>query len=81
MAAEGLANALKHAKASQIAITATVNGVRLALDVSDDGIGGSNPGGPGLLGLADRVQVLFGDLRVLSPIAGGTLLRMELPCA
>jgi signal transduction histidine kinase len=81
VAAEGLANALKHAEASQIAITASVNGAGLALDVSDDGVGGSNPGGPGLLGLADRVHVLFGDLHVLSPSAGGTLLRLELPCA
>lgn len=81
VAAEGLANAMKHAAASQIAITASINEAGLALNVSDDGIGGSNPRGPGLLGLADRVHVLFGDLHVLSPSAGGTLLRLELPCA
>lgn len=80
VAAEGLANAMKHAAASHISITASVNGSGLALDLSDDGIGGANPGGPGLLGLADRVHVLLGELRVGSPAAGGTVLRLELPC-
>ncbi|MDQ6934427.1 MAG: histidine kinase [Actinomycetota bacterium] len=81
VAAEGLANAMKHAAASHIAITASINAAHLALNVSDDGIGGSNPGGPGLLGLADRVHVLFGELHVASSATGGTLLRLELPCA
>ena len=80
MAAEGLANAMKHAAATRIAITASINHAGLELDVRDDGIGGSNPGGPGLVGLADRVHVLLGELQVGSPATGGTLLRLRLPC-
>ncbi len=81
VAAEGLANAMKHAAASRIAITATTGSTGLALEVRDDGVGGADPTAPGLLGLVDRAHVLRGELRVSSPCGGGTALRLELPCA
>ncbi len=80
VAAEGLANALKHAATSRIAITATTDPAGLALEVRDDGVGGADPTAPGLLGLADRAHVLRGELHVSSPPGGGTTLRLELPC-
>jgi signal transduction histidine kinase len=47
--------------------------------VRDDGIGGARPDGSGLLGLADRIAVLDGDLRVESPPGGGTLVAADIP--
>jgi signal transduction histidine kinase len=48
--------------------------------VRDDGVGGADAGkGTGLLGLADRVDVLGGRLEVDSPRGGGTLVRALIP--
>jgi signal transduction histidine kinase len=46
---------------------------KLAVHVRDDGVGGVRPDGSGLAGLADRLAVLDGHLRVESPADGGTL--------
>jgi signal transduction histidine kinase len=51
----------------------------LDIDVRDDGIGGADPDGRGLLGLNDRVTALGGRLDVESPPGGGTLLTATLP--
>jgi signal transduction histidine kinase len=47
--------------------------------VRDDGVGGARPDGSGLLGLADRLSVLEGQLRVESPVDGGTLVAADIP--
>jgi signal transduction histidine kinase len=47
--------------------------------VRDDGVGGARLGGSGLLGLADRLAVLDGQLRVESPADGGTLVAAVIP--
>jgi len=80
VAAEGLANAMKHAQADQISVTALVTPAGLTLEVLDDGVGGADSGRPGLLGLADRIHVLAGTLQVVSPPGQGTTLRAEIPC-
>jgi signal transduction histidine kinase len=78
---EALANAVKHAHASEITIAAArVNGT-LRLEVSDDGVGGADPGGNGLRGLADRVEALDGRLAVESAPDAGTTIYAEIPCA
>jgi len=78
---EGLTNAVKHASASTVALRADRVEDRLVVTVSDDGIGGAEPAhGSGLRGLADRVTVLGGVLRVESPPGGGTTVTAELPC-
>jgi len=51
----------------------------MSIEVSDDGIGGADPEGHGLLGMGDRVAALGGRLRIDSPRRGGTVLRAELP--
>ena len=45
----------------------------------DDGIGGARPDGSGFLGLADRLAVLDGHLRIESPADGGTLVAADIP--
>jgi signal transduction histidine kinase len=48
--------------------------------VADDGVGGADPAkGTGLLGLADRLEVLGGELDVDSPAGTGTRIRARLP--
>jgi signal transduction histidine kinase len=78
---EGLTNAVKHAKATTIALSAARSGSRLVLTVADDGIGGAAPvAGSGLSGLVDRVAALGGVLRIDSRPGAGTTLTAELPC-
>lgn len=81
VAAEALANAMKHGRAHRITLCAAVRRTKLELEIQDDGVGGADPTGPGLLGLAERTRALFGSLQVVSEAGEGTLVRMELPCA
>jgi signal transduction histidine kinase len=77
--AEALTNLAKHARASKASVRAAVAGGTLRIEVRDDGIGGADPGGHGLLGIGDRVAALGGRLRIDSPRGAGTVLTAELP--
>jgi signal transduction histidine kinase len=77
--AETLTNVVKHAHATRAAIKVAREGAILHIDVSDDGIGGADPGGHGLVGLADRAIALGGQLTVESPARGGTLVTARFP--
>ncbi len=78
-AAELLANAAKHSRATRIGLGVVRSGERLTLTVEDDGVGGANPDGPGLSGLARRIAVVDGRMRVHSPAGGPTRVEIELP--
>jgi signal transduction histidine kinase len=52
----------------------------LLIDISDDGVGGADPAGSGLVGLRDRVEALNGRLRIESSPGQGTRLHAEIPC-
>ena len=80
VASEALANAAKHAHATAVSISARRLEGQLLVEVGDDGIGGADPDGSGLRGLADRVAALDGQLRVHSPDGKGTRITAELPC-
>jgi signal transduction histidine kinase len=77
---EGLANAAKHSAAGKVAIDVRLDDGALVVDVADDGVGGADPNGAGLRGLADRVAATGGRLHVTSPSGGGTRLTAVLPC-
>jgi signal transduction histidine kinase len=77
--AEALTNVAKHARATGAAVHAHVEGDTLQLQVRDDGVGGARADGSGLVGLADRLAVLDGRLRVESPTDGGTLVSADIP--
>jgi signal transduction histidine kinase len=78
--AEALANAAKHAQASEVTVRARATDESLELSISDDGIGGADSGkGSGLIGLKDRIAVLGGRMQVVSPPAGGTALGITIP--
>ena len=77
--AEALTNVAKHARAGRATVTARVKDGTLRVQVRDDGVGGARPDGSGLLGLADRLAVHDGDLRVESPADGGTVVAATIP--
>ena len=58
-----------------------IEGGMLRVEVCDDGVGGASPDGTGLVGLADRLDVLGGRLEVDSPPGGGTRLTAAIPLA
>ena len=79
---EALANVAKHANATKASVTVRRAGDRLTIQVQDDGRGGAQVlEGSGLAGLRDRVKALDGDLQLLSPEGGPTVLHAEIPCA
>src|SRR3984957_9830194 len=82
MVAEALTNVAKHSRASQAKVVVEGHGYpgTLTVMISDDGIGGADPGGSGLAGLADRVSGVDGRLSVESPSGGPTIIAAELPC-
>ncbi|WP_232377972.1 sensor histidine kinase [Micromonospora humida] len=78
-AAELLANAAKHSHATRVRLGVVGTGRSLTLGVTDDGTGGADPDGPGLTGLARRITVVDGRMRVHSPAGGPTRVEIELP--
>jgi signal transduction histidine kinase len=77
--AEALTNVAKHSGASHATVMARVQDSTLELLVRDDGVGGARPDGSGFVGLADRLAVLDGHLRVESPADGGTIVAADIP--
>jgi signal transduction histidine kinase len=77
--AEALTNVAKHARAGRAEVMARIEDGTLAVEVRDDGVGGAQPEGSGLVGLADRLAALDGRLRVESPADGGTLVSAAIP--
>jgi signal transduction histidine kinase len=78
---EALTNCLRHAKATKAEILLCYEPNRLAVTVTDDGVGTSVPEGSGLTGMRQRATLLGGTLTVSSrPGAGfrvGAVLPME----
>jgi signal transduction histidine kinase len=80
---EGLTNAIKHAKATQAEVVVRYRDGDVELVVTDDGRGESDgtseSGGPGLVGMRERVAVYDGELEAGPRPAGGYALRARLP--
>jgi signal transduction histidine kinase len=77
--AEALTNVAKHARAQQAWVTARLDGDVLHVEVRDDGVGGADPEGTGLLRLRDRVAAIDGELWVARPAQGGTQVEATIP--
>jgi signal transduction histidine kinase len=79
---EALTNAVKYAEASYLTVSISVDDSHLHATISDDGVGGAEPGagaGSGLIGLLDRVNALGGRFELESPRGRGTTISIELP--
>jgi signal transduction histidine kinase len=76
---EAVANALKYADATRIAIRVADHGSTVEIEIGDDGRGGAKvaPGG-GLEGLRDRVASFGGQLDLVSPLGQGTHIHATL---
>ncbi|UJA19402.1 GAF domain-containing sensor histidine kinase [Thermoleophilia bacterium SCSIO 60948] len=79
---EALSNAVKHASASRVRVALEQRGRSVVLNVVDDGVGiaaDGDPEGFGLVGMAERVALLSGELEVGPNAGGGTRVRVLLP--
>jgi signal transduction histidine kinase len=81
VAQEALNNARRHAQAGAINMTITYRAESVQLDICDDGIGFTVPdyfydltrtGHFGLIGMRERVQLIGGQLEIVSRPGGGT---------
>jgi len=78
---EALTNVAKHASATRASVTMTKTAGRLAVEISDDGVGGADMDlGTGLRGLTDRLAAIEGQLEVDSKPGRGTTVRASIPC-
>jgi len=80
---EVLNNILKHAHASEVAVSLEKQPGKIVLQISDNGIGfdlasAENHGGLGLKGMRERAEQIGGDLRINSG-ENGTQVRVEVP--
>ena len=77
---EALANAAKHARASQISVVLTTSGSEIRATIEDDGRGGAEASaGSGLVGLIDRIEALGGRFALDSSPGHGTRISIEMP--
>jgi signal transduction histidine kinase len=77
--AEALTNVVKHSHAERVEVTVSADDQLLRVEVRDDGVGGADPEGHGLVGLGDRAAALGGWLEIESPPSGGTLVMAAIP--
>lgn len=82
VAQEAVRNAIRHSRASTLAVTVRGDGGRVSLEVVDDGIGFTpglvqDPDSYGLRGLKTLVADCGGELGVRSSPGEGTTVRME----
>jgi signal transduction histidine kinase len=79
---EALTNCVRHAKATEIAVTVHAAGGALDVTVRDNGVGidpARRGGGFGLRGIEERVRELGGTITVTSAPDGGAVLAVRLP--
>jgi len=79
---EALTNVAKHSGAQRCEVRCRREGMRLVVEVWDDGHGGAHvEAGGGLAGLTSRIAGVDGAFTVSSPAGGPTLVRAEIPLA
>ena len=79
--AEALTNVARYAQARTVTVTVVRSNGHVDVRVSDDGVGGADPGrGSGLRGLSDRVAALDGRLDLTSSDGDGTTVTARIPC-
>jgi signal transduction histidine kinase len=82
---EALTNAARHARASRVEVTVTMQGDALEVAVRDDGVGFDVaerlPAGLGLVGMSERAALADGQLDIESTPGAGTTVRARFPRA
>jgi signal transduction histidine kinase len=76
---EALTNVAKHAAATHARVAFHREPGVLRFEITDDGKGGADGRGSGILGLRDRAESAGGTLFVISPPGKGTVVTVALP--
>jgi signal transduction histidine kinase len=80
---EALTNVTRHANATKVEVTITLDHGRIRMDVADDGVGlpDINPRNSslGILGMAERARRLGGECTVRSGASRGTVVTVVIP--
>jgi signal transduction histidine kinase len=77
---ESVTNAQRYAGASMIQVRIAAIGSRLAVEITDDGVGGAvERDSLGLQGLRDRVEATGGSFMLYSDAGRGTVIRATIP--
>jgi len=81
---EAMRNAVQHARAAHVRLTMSVGPTEVVATVVDDGVGFDTTlprmvGHTGLVSMAERVQLLGGDLQVHSAVGTGTSIELRVP--
>ncbi|HSI64735.1 MAG TPA: ATP-binding protein, partial [Candidatus Saccharimonadia bacterium] len=77
---EAINNAIKHASAKEVSLSAEVTESSLRLVIADDGRGGaSQSGGEGLHNMRSRAETLGGDCQIHSAAGKGTTVELKVP--
>jgi signal transduction histidine kinase len=80
---EALTNVMRHAQAHTVELTLALDGDKLCLTVSDDGVGfvaaAGRPTSFGLVGMRERVLIMGGRLELESEPGEGTSLNVWVP--
>ena len=85
---EALRNAVSHGRATHVTVDIALESRGLLVSVSDDGSGfhqapitlpEPRPGGMGLLGMRERVELLGGVFELRSVVGTGTTIRARFP--
>jgi signal transduction histidine kinase len=87
VAQEAMANAIKHAHATRIAVKLDYQPGKVSLRVTDDGVGfdtanpsvNQNSGHFGLLDMSERAEKMGGRYAMISAPGQGTEIRVEVP--
>jgi len=78
---ETLSNIQRHAEASRVMLTLTLNSARIHLLIEDDGCGfevGNTASGFGIVGMREQVALLDGEMLLDSLPGGGTRLHVHM---
>jgi PAS domain S-box-containing protein len=83
MVQEALTNVARHARATVVAVSISVEQGMLAVRVIDNGIGISDApaaqGSHGVMGIKERAHTLGGHARIYRPPEGGTVVEISIP--
>jgi two-component system, NarL family, sensor histidine kinase DesK len=78
---EAVTNVVRHAHATVCHVALLEKNSAVHFTIEDNGLGGQIREGNGLRGMRERVQSLAGEVKVASPVNGGTSLELILPLA
>lgn len=76
---EALTNIVKHARATQVAITVDLDDDRVVLTIVDDGVGTTGPDGTGTYSMQERARLVDGHFERIAEPGVGTRVRLTLP--